>query len=147
MTPHYTKVRAPHYITHNDSTLCKYKKNNDSALYKQTKLLQLIQNCHHCMTSNAELTWESQSYWTKYQPEKTMHNIYNINKCLQFIDQHQAKIPFPYWCIIVHIRVSKIVITISTSNSLHVQYKHWPSEPVTSMCTVKPQKTNEISET
>ena len=43
-------------------------------------------------------------------------------------------------------RVSKIVITVSTRNSLHVQYKHRLSEPVTSMSTVKPQKTNAISE-
>ena len=41
----------------------------------------------------------------------------------------------------------QIVITESTRNSLLAQYKHRLSESVTSMCTVKPQKTNKISET
>ena len=41
----------------------------------------------------------------------------------------------------------QVIITASTRNPLLVQYKHRLSEPVTSMCTVKPQKTNKISET
>ena len=44
MPLHYTNVRTPHYTTHNDSALHVNTKNNDSALFKQTKLLQLVQN-------------------------------------------------------------------------------------------------------
>ena len=59
----------------------------------------------------------------------------------------KQKISIPYQMYHSPYRGIQIVITVSTRNSLHVQYKHRPSEPVTSMCTVKPQKTNEISET
>ena len=40
----------------------------------------------------------------------------------------------------------QVIITVSTRNPLLVQDKHRLSEPVTSMCRVKPQKTNINSE-
>ena len=75
-----------------------------------------------------------------------MYIIISINANNSLISTKQ-KYQYPYQIYHSPYREFKIVITVSTRNSLHVHYKHRLSESVTSMCTVKPQKTNVISET
>ena len=74
-----------------------------------------------------------------------MYITISINSNNLLISTKQ-KISIPYQMYHSLYQISKIVITVSTRNPLLEWYNHRLSKSVTSMSTVKPQKTNINSE-